>query len=89
MRGAGRTMRERGDVSRAVDKVETLREKLAALDAELEDTLAEVRDAHDPEALEIDDVAIAPRKADLAVDRVVLVWMPHRLAADGTTEPLG
>jgi hypothetical protein len=89
MRGAGRTMRERGDVSRAVDNVETLRDKLAALDAELEDKLADVRDAHDPEVLEIDDVAITPRKADLAVDRVVLAWMPHRLAADGTPEPLG
>ena len=83
MRGAGRTARERGDVSRATEKVETLRRRLEELEATFEEDLADVRDAHEPEGYEYDEVAIRPRKSDLAVDSLTLVWTPYSAGPDG------
>jgi len=83
MRGAGRTARERGDVSRAVEKVETLRDRLQDLEAKFEEDLADVRDAHDPDAYECDEVAIRPRKSDLAIEGLTLVWTPYGAGPDG------
>ena len=73
-RSVSRAARERGDIARAEERVEDLRAELAALEAELASTLAE-QGATEPVLRRVE---IAPRKSDLEVERVALVWLPWR-----------
>jgi hypothetical protein len=87
-RGIGRASEERGDVARAADKVEDLREKLVALETafeadvtKLEQSIAKQSDAT------LEEIRIAPRKTDLDVESIVLVWTPWRVGTDGSAVP--
>jgi hypothetical protein len=86
-RGAGRAARERGDVQRSQENLAALQAQLAELEAEFEGNLESVRGAADDAEIVCEEVAIRPRKADLAVERVALVWTPWRVGEDGIAEP--
>lgn len=71
----GRASKHKDDIGRAETKKEDLEAELAALEAEMSDELAAVRDAWAPDALEVEEIEIAPRKSDIAVKRVALAWV--------------
>jgi len=87
MRSASKIARERGDVGRAEDTVESLQEQLVALEEEFTRESEQLRERFTDEALELKEVPIAPRKSDLTVDRVALVWTPWILDAVGMAQP--
>jgi len=75
-RGASRARQESEDIVRATQEAEVLRTRLTALQGEVERevrALQESAAAGDPA---IAALPIAPRKADITVERVALVWMP-------------
>ncbi|HVH19247.1 MAG TPA: ATP-binding protein, partial [Myxococcota bacterium] len=85
-RGVSRAARERGDIARAEERSEDLRAELVALEAELaRDTASLDAGGGDPAVTRLE---IAPRKSDLDVERVSLVWLPCAVGADGRDEPL-
>jgi len=86
-RGAGRAARERADVARARDDADALRQQLEQLEAEFEGQLAAVRQRLGDEEVVCEELLIRPRKTDLAVERVALVWTPWRVGAEGIAEP--
>ncbi len=86
-RGASRAARERGDVGRAQEDAEALEQQLQELEAEFEERLEAVRDQWDDSELVCEELPIRPRKADLTVERVALVWTPWRVGAEGIAEP--
>jgi hypothetical protein len=88
MRGIGRAADERGDVGRAEDRAEQIGAKLAELEQSFQQEIAAL-EARSAEAVAIEELRVAARKADLAVDPLVLVWTPWRVAADGTRGPRG
>ena len=69
-------MRERGDVARAEDTVRDAEAGLADLEQELTAKLEEIRASLAESWLAVTPLAVAPRKGDLALDRVVLAWEP-------------
>ncbi|MFW6040188.1 MAG: ATP-binding protein, partial [Gemmatimonadota bacterium] len=71
----GRASKHKDDVGRAESKKEDLEAELARLETEMGDELAAVRDAWTPEALELGEIEVAPRKSDIAVKRVALAWV--------------
>ena len=71
----GRASKHKDDVERAESKVEELRAELEALEVEMREALDAVRIGWAPEALEIEEVEVAPRKADIEVKRVALAWV--------------
>ena len=73
-RGAARAVREREDVARAETSADELSQELAALEVELEAEVAAIGAAA---AASLAPVEIRPRKADIAVVRVALVWVPQ------------
>jgi hypothetical protein len=73
MRGAGRTAREHTDIGQAEDSATALRQQRADLEAEIQAEIARLQDAPEPA---IETTEIRPRKTDIAIDRVALVWMP-------------
>ena len=88
MRKMGRTAREKGDIGRAVENVETLKEKLAQLDAEFEEVIEKAKEDLDPEQLTVEEYQVPPRKSDISVEKVVLAWTPWHVDATGVAEPL-
>ncbi len=86
-RGMGRAARERGDIARAQEDVESLRAQLAQLEREFEESLEVVRTDVDDSALELEELVIRPKKADISIERVALAWTPWRVDEDGIAEP--
>ena len=82
MRGAGRAARERGDIARAGERLEVLQGRLAQLEADLHSDLDEVQ-APVTAVPELTEVKVAPRKSDLEIERLELIWVPWRIDADG------
>jgi len=86
-RGVGRSARERDDVSRAKQDFDAQRGKLSELEQEFQASLENVRAGVDDSALECEALAIRPKKADLSIERITLVWTPWRVGDDGIAEP--
>jgi hypothetical protein len=86
-RGAGRAARERGDIARAQENAEALRSQLAELEREFAEALEDARTDVDDTALELEELAIRPKKTDISIERVTLVWTPWRVSQDGVAEP--
>jgi hypothetical protein len=75
MRRAGRIGKERDDVARAEETVETLRQRLADLEAELEGEVGRLQGELDPANVVIEVVPVRPRKADTDVAPLRLLWV--------------
>ena len=76
MRGAGRASRERDDIRRAEESVDSLRGQRVELEEEFERETEALRDRFEVDGLEVETVAVAPRKADITIHRLVLAWLP-------------
>ena len=87
IRGAGSAAKERGDIARAGERLETLRARLADLEETVQGELDGLRGAVDAEALTVTEVKVAPRKSDLDVESLLLVWTPWRVGTDGVARP--
>ncbi len=88
-RGASRAARERTDVARAREIAEETRGKLTELEAEFQAETERLRTEFDPENLEYDELRVRPRKSDLNVGGVSLVWTPWHAGGGGGAEPAG
>ncbi len=77
-RGVGRAANEREDIARATERASELRAQLAALEREFEDASAQLEAAIDPATLPLAETSIAPRKSDIDVHPLALVWVPER-----------
>ncbi len=83
---AVRTGKERGDIGRAEESLEALRERYRRLELEFDDAVAAIEREMDVDALEIESIRVAPRKGDMSPGEPVLVWAPFRVGADGRVE---
>jgi hypothetical protein len=86
MRAATRIAKERQDIGQANESVEALAERLAALNEELTKETQKVTEQLEGSALELAEVQISPKKTDIVIGQVLLVWQPFLVKADGTTE---
>jgi molecular chaperone GrpE (heat shock protein) len=68
--------KERADVAHAEADVEALHDQLEALNAELEAEVTRLESEFDPATIAIETTTVKPRKADIAVEDVALVWVP-------------
>ena len=75
-RTAGRTMKQAGDVGRAKETVAAIEQQIQDLDAELQAELAASAVASDPATETLETVTVRPKKTDVTVRRVALVWVP-------------
>jgi hypothetical protein len=86
-RGMGRAARERDDIGRAEETLESLQRQLQDLEDEFAEEADRVREEAAEGGLECQELAIRPRKADLSVERVALLWTPWRVGPQGIAEP--
>jgi phage host-nuclease inhibitor protein Gam len=73
----GRASQQREDIARAEETVEALQKQLADLEAEFDAETAKIAASIDPMTEELTPVIVKPRKADISVQLVTLVWAPH------------
>jgi hypothetical protein len=83
-RAASRVLKERGDIGRANENVENVQAQVRDLEAQLKDEIAALEAGTDPATEALETVALKPRKADVAVQAVALVWVPYWTEAGGS-----
>jgi hypothetical protein len=86
-RSASRIGRESDDVDRAGESLEAVRQQRAELQRQFETETAALESALDASAAPVRKVPVSPRKSDIAIGEVALVWTPWRSGADGFPAP--
>ena len=71
-------MKQAGDVGRAEESAGAIRAQIAALDQELQAELAQRQAATDPASEKLESIVVRPKKSDVTVRKVALVWRPDR-----------
>jgi hypothetical protein len=75
-RGIGRASRQRADVTHAEAEIRTIQQQVDDLNTELEAEVARLEGEFDPNAVRIETVPVRPRKSDITVEDLALVWRP-------------
>ena len=76
-RSAGRTAKQAGDVGRANETVEAVQQQIRDLDSQLQEELSSAQAATDPASEKLETLTLRPKKSDVTVRRVTLVWVPE------------
>jgi len=85
-RSAGRALGQRGDIAPAEERYEAIVAKRAELDEEFKAEVNAMESKYDPATLEIEQVIVAPRKADFELIRLGIAWLPHWVDETGLSE---
>jgi hypothetical protein len=83
MRSAGRIGREREDVDRADESLEVVQARRRELQQQFEADCAAIDRGMDASTVPLRKVQVAPRKSEIAIGEVALVWTPWRRGTDG------
>ena len=81
-RAASRAMDQRSDIQRAAANVEKLLEDKEELERELEEKVDAIQASLSPDQLTLDDYEVKPRKSDISVNEVTLLWLPYISESD-------
>jgi hypothetical protein len=82
-KSATRIGRESEDVQRAEESTGQIEQRIADLNKECEAAIAALDTTVDAGRLELRAVNVTPRKTDIAVGKILLLWTPWRTGADG------
>lgn len=77
MRGIGRVMSERADVGRAEDNTSAIQERIDALDVEFKTESEKIQTLYSIDSVEIEATSVKPRKSDISVSQIALIWTSH------------
>ncbi len=72
-----RALKERGDVGRAQQRVEEVKEDIEKLAYELEDKIDELAEKFDVDSITIEEFSIKLRRTDIEVEDIAVVWKPY------------
>jgi hypothetical protein len=76
-RGFTRAYDEGRDVSRAGETVEAIQQQLADLDTAFQSEITNLQEKLDPQTEVLETLSIKPKKTDIIVQLVALVWIPY------------
>jgi hypothetical protein len=85
-RSATRAWQQSGDVGRAEDRIKAVEEEVAAINAEVEKAVSDLRDSYDIGAEKLQQESIKPLKKNIAVTAAGLAWVPHYDVGGGALE---
>ncbi|MCA8958867.1 MAG: ATP-binding protein [Planctomycetes bacterium] len=86
-RSVTRAAREKADIARAEESLEVLQEDRDQLQKEFDGQVEAIQLEIDPQTVELETVEITPRKGDIDVEEVLLVWEPWRVDPRGVLQP--
>jgi hypothetical protein len=87
MRSASRAARQQADVAHAEESLGTLEEKRIELEERIAEEVERVRLESDPARIELEAIDVPAKKTDIAVDDVVLAWVPEPAAGPHAERP--
>ncbi|NLE15623.1 MAG: ATP-binding protein, partial [Spirochaetales bacterium] len=87
VRGASRTLKESGDISRAKETVEAYQAQLKALEESFEAEADALAKNLDPMNQSLTTLVLQPYKKDIQVKEVVFAWLPFRRDPAGNQTP--
>ncbi|MCE5293159.1 MAG: hypothetical protein LLF94_00910, partial [Chlamydiales bacterium] len=76
LKKAGQISKDSQDAQNAQDSVEGLQQQLATIQKQMDDELAKTTLNMDPQSIALDTISISPRKSDISVEKVGLIWWP-------------
>jgi hypothetical protein len=76
MRQASKIARDRQDASDAAEGADVLRQQLADLEAEMKSETDAIQADFSPESLKLEEATVQPKKSEINVSQVALVWVP-------------
>ena len=88
VRSASKLAKERSDVGYAEENVEAVQQRLVDLDAEFKTESEKIQSVLDAEALSLEEITLQPKKSDITINQVALVWTPWSVSPDGSASPL-
>jgi hypothetical protein len=83
VRSVGRAAEQSGDVARAGETVEAIKQQLADLDAQFQAETRAVESGLDPASESFETIELRPNKTNISVKLVALAWTPHVRDAAG------
>ena len=83
IRSAGRMMKENQDVEQAGETVETLQQALNDLNAQFQAEVDAAQAKLSPDSEQLETVQVEPKKSNIDVKLVALVWAPHWKSGNG------
>ncbi len=86
-RGLSKAVKESQDVGRATETVEALQQQLADLEAEFKAEIDALETRIDPLTEKLETIAVRPKKTDISVPLVALLWMPYWQEGQGKATP--
>ncbi|MGH9254288.1 MAG: ATP-binding protein [Vicinamibacterales bacterium] len=86
-RGVGRTLKESQDIGRAKETVEAIQQQMQQLDEELRAETVAIEQRFDAASEPLETLSCTPKKTNIAVRLVALVWAPYAIGADGGSTP--
>ena len=87
MRSASQVKKERMDVARALERVASLQQQIADLEARFQADLDKLEDAYDPQSEQLSTITIKPKARDITLELFGLAWAPYRQEGDGQQVP--
>jgi hypothetical protein len=84
IRSAGRARKESGDIDRAEENVEAVRQQLAELHYRLEEEVHSVAAGLNSQEEALDSVSIKPKRTNVSVRLFTFAWAPYRKDSSGT-----
>lgn len=87
MRSASRTLEESKDVARAGDTVESIKQRITELHAEFENEVSKLDLKFNSLSENLEKLTVKPRKTDILVQLVSLVWAPYWQDSQGSLSP--
>ena len=87
IRGAGRAIKESGDVGQAEENVSALQQQLAELETRFKRETDVLSAATDPLHEAFETISLKPTKSNITVKLVTLAWVPHWCDEKGVLTP--
>jgi septal ring factor EnvC (AmiA/AmiB activator) len=87
MRSAGQAMQQRGDVARAEEDLQSIEDEFHKLEEEVESAVNDIKDEFASAEHNIEKFTVRPKKSDLNVSKIGLVWTPWKLDSVGIATP--
>ena len=81
-RGASRVYKDSQDVARAGETVESMKQQLADLQAQVDAEATQIAGAMDPLTETLETITLRPKKTDITVRSLVLAWAPYWRTGD-------
>lgn len=86
-RAAGRAKQQTDDITRAAETLEKYQDDLRKLETELEDELVKLQERYDAANEAVEEYELKPKKADIRVKALALLWLPYEKLAEDEFRP--